>query len=48
LQRLASGHQRAEITVNGHSVLKALPGSGERFPVLCPLTRTRRTDLTCA
>jgi hypothetical protein len=23
LQRLASGHQRAEITVNGHSLLKA-------------------------
>jgi len=24
LQRLASGHQRAEITVNGHSLLKAV------------------------
>ena len=26
LQRLASGHQRAEITVNGHSLLKAVAG----------------------
>jgi hypothetical protein len=24
LQRLASGHQRAEITVNGHALLKAV------------------------
>ncbi|SKD04851.1 hypothetical protein [Paraburkholderia hospita] len=24
LQRLSSGHQRAEITVNGHSILEAV------------------------